>query len=603
MIKLTSIAQLLTLILLLTAPAVRAQNDELSFRVLHKERQAPISTRSLDHSTVYDFGRDGFGQLEVAVNGRQADTLIIKLGEQLAKEGGVNPRPPGTVRFREIRLPISPGVRSYQIKIAPDQMNTGPKAIRMPADIGEVLPFRYAEIVESAKPVKVESITRWLVTAGFKEDDVQFVSSDTALNKIWQFCKYSVKATSFTGFYIDGDRERIPYEGDALINQLSQYSTYADFNTARRSLNYLVFHPTWPTEWSLYNVLIAWNDYLYSGDGRLVRRLYPELQPKMLTGLAREDGLISTRTGKQTPEFLNSIHYRKFNTSSELEDIVDWPHKSVLPTGETDGFVFTDYNSVVNALYYENLKTMHQLALALGFTADAKKYAGMAQQVKQSYKKAFIDTTTGLVTDGEGTSHAGIHANMFALAFGLVPLEDRERVLAFIHSRGMACSVYGAQFLLDALAAADDPEYAQSLITSRSSRSWFNMLREGATITMEAWGQQYKPNQDWNHAWGTAPANYIVRHLMGVQPLEPGFKKVIIRPQPAKIAHASLNYLTVRGRIAVEFKNATDRFELSVTLPEKMQAEVYLPGKDDPVHIGPGTHRLVGHPANHHRTQ
>ena len=37
------------------------------------------------------------------------------------------------------------------------------------------------------------------------------------------------------------------------------------------------------------------------------------------------------------------------------------------------------------------------------------------------------------------------------------------------------------------------------------------MLRIGSTITTEAWANIYKPNHDWNHAWGAAAANIIVR--------------------------------------------------------------------------------------------
>lgn len=555
--------------------------------VLRKERQEPVSVRAGGVNTsdqgrvVYDFGKDGFGQLEVTVSADRLDTLVVALGEALAADGGVNSKPPGTVRFRRIRVPLLPGSRSYAVVITPDERNTGPKAIRMPAHIGEVMPFRYAEVAPPAlghsDPPRVEAVSRYLISAGLDDSAVDFVSSDTLLNKIWELCKYSVKATSFTGFYVDGDRERIPYEADALINQLSHYSTDAEFNMAKRSLNYLIYHPTWPTEWSLQNVLIAWNDYLYSGDDRLVRRLYPDLQSKLLTGLAREDGLISTRTGKQTPELLRSIHYQLFGTSSRLEDIVDWPHTSILPSGETDGFVFTDYNAVVNAFYYEDLRIMDKLASALGFIADALRYRRMAQQVSRSFIHAFIDPASGLVVDGEGTKHSSLHANMFTLAFGLVPSADLPRVLAFIHSRGMACSVYGAQFLLDGLYEADDPDYALSLLTSQRDRSWFNMLREGATITMEAWGQRYKPNQDWNHAWGTAPANYIVRHFMGIQPVETGFRKVMIRPQPGKVGHAALNYLTVRGRLTEDFRNWPWRFQMSVGLPGNICAEVYLP--------------------------
>lgn len=50
-----------------------------------------------------------------------------------------------------------------------------------------------------------------------------FRCSDDTLNRIWELCRYSMKATSFTGYYVDGDRERIPYEADALINQLGRY--------------------------------------------------------------------------------------------------------------------------------------------------------------------------------------------------------------------------------------------------------------------------------------------------------------------------------------------------------------------------------------------
>jgi alpha-L-rhamnosidase len=44
------------------------------------------------------------------------------------------------------------------------------------------------------------------------------------LNRIWELCRYSIKATTFAGVYVDGDRERIPYEADAYLNQLSHYA-------------------------------------------------------------------------------------------------------------------------------------------------------------------------------------------------------------------------------------------------------------------------------------------------------------------------------------------------------------------------------------------
>ena len=39
---------------------------------------------------------------------------------------------------------------------------------------------------------------------------------------------------------------------------------------------------------------------------------------------------------------------------------------------------------------------------------------------------------------------------------------------------------------------------------------------EFPTLTTEAWDGIYKPNLDWNHAWGAAAGNLIVRRLLGV---------------------------------------------------------------------------------------
>ena len=93
-------------------------------------------------------------------------------------------------------------------------------------------------------------------------------------------------------------------------------------------------------------------------------------------------------------------------------------------------------------------------------------------------------------------------------------------------------------------------------------------------MTMEAWGQAYKPNQDWNHAWGTAPANAMVRYLAGIQPLTPGYGEVQIKPQPGTVAQVDLKYRAIRGDIAVQFNHKPDRFNLRVSLPGNITGQV-----------------------------
>jgi hypothetical protein len=140
------------------------------------------------------------------------------------------------------------------------------------------------------------------------------------------------------------------------------------------------------------------------------------------------------------------------------------------------------------------------------------------------------------------------------------------------------------------------------------------MIRVGSTISLEAWDNKYKPNQDWNHIWGAAAGNIIARKLMGIEPLEPGFKKIRIKPQPATLGQAEIQVPSVRGDIRVSFDNQPgERFSLLVEIPANSLAEVWLPkiatnykltvdnivakGKVDDhfvkVDTGSGKHRLV----------
>jgi hypothetical protein len=181
-------------------------------------------------------------------------------------------------------------------------------------------------------------------------------------------------------------------------------------------------------------------------------------------------------------------------------------------------------------------------------------------------------------TDGPGSRHTGIHANMFPLAFGLVPNQWVGKVADYIVGRGMACSVYGAQFLMDGLYRSGRACAALSLLTSRSDRSWGHMVYDvGTTMALEAWDTRYKPNQDWNHAWGAAPANLIPRWLVGVWPSSPGAETLRIAPQPAGLTFFKAKVPTIRGAVDVSFRQSGTTADMSVTLPGNTSASVVLP--------------------------
>lgn len=546
---------------------------------IEKQDEHPVAIKKIDSICSFaDFGKAAFGRLRVNHYAEDDSNIVtIHLGEAV-KGGRVDRSPGGSIRCSKYRFRPKRGWNTYIVTIAPDKRNRGPQAVLMPDYIGEVTPFRYCEIENYPYPLQEKDLIRESASYPFNESDSYFHSSDTLLNQVWDINKHSIKATSFAGIYIDGDRERIPYEGDALINQLSHYCVAREYNMARYSHEYLIQRPTWPTEWIMQSVLMAWEDYMYTGDKRSLEHYYEDLRAKTLIDLADEEGFISTRTGKVTDELLKAIHL-----NGQLGDIVDWPHTGILGLekeegGETDGFVFTDVNTVVNAYHYRALTLMAQIAGRVGRETDHQFFSRKAERLKRVFNQQLFDKKRGVYTDGKGTDHASLHANMFPLAFGMVEEKNKASVLEFIRSREMACSVYGAQFLLDALYDHHEAEYGLALLTATTERSWYNMIRSGASITTEAWDSKYKPNQDWNHAWGAAPANLIPRKLMGIEPLDPGFRKIRIKPQPATLEHAEIKHPTLLGDVIVRFKNkSSEPFLLEVTLPANSSADIYLP--------------------------
>src|SRR5207237_3129731 len=122
----------------------------------------------------------------------------------------------------------------------------------------------------------------------------------------------------------------------------------------------------------------------------------------------------------------------------------------------------------------------------------------------------------------------------------------------FLAAGGMRTSVYGSQFLLDALFATGQVDAAHALLTATDLTSWLHMLDDlHASIVMEAWDPSVKPNTTFSHAWGSAPANVVARQILGVQVTEPGAAGLLIRPRPGPLTWLRGTVPTIRGPVSV----------------------------------------------------
>ena len=546
----------------------------VSYRPQVRERDLPVEVRRTDERTTFiDFGRASFASLELTLDSDEdGKTIYVAIGED-AKDGRVNDKPHGTVRYYRYPLTLRKGRHTYPIIPEKDKRNTGPQAVLVPDYLDEIAPMRYCQIEGYEGEIKAEDVVRHTTIYPFDMEAAHFVSDNATLNAVWDLCRYTIKATSALGIYIDGDRERIPYEADAIINQLSHYTTDREYAMGRRSSEYLLEHPTWPTEWILQALIIAWNDYLYTGDRRSIEANYDILKARTLQSLRRDNGLISTTDDRvQSDEFRSSIRFY-----GNMRDIVDWPRCGDWPHGEDDHYHLTDYNTVVNAFHYRALVILQQMALLTNRTSEAEALQKECQTLREAFNELLFDAENGVYRDGVDSDHVTLHSNLFPLALGLVDKVYEDDVMDYIRSRGLVCSVYAAQFLMDAVYGAGDGDYGLHLLTKEDERSWYNMVRHGATMTYEAWDDKFKNNQDWNHAWGAAPANVIPRYVVGVRPLEPGFARMLISPQTSMLKSVEAVVPTIRGGVEVDIQSSSEKYVMRVKIPANTVAEVDLP--------------------------
>jgi len=537
---------------------------------VHLVEQAPGQVIAVSTNIfLVDFDRVAFGNLKLYPPLNAVGDLTIRFGEALA-DGRINRHPPGSVRCAEVKAVLH-GNSPLIVAPPPNARNTKqPAAVLTPPELGAVLPFRWVEIAGWPGELKPENLRRRAAFASTWNDSAAaFHSSDECLNRIWELCRYSTKATTFAGIYVDGDRERIPYEADAYLAQINQYYTDGDVQMARDTFDRLLQHPTWPTEWAFHMIFVAHADWQRTGDTNWLAPRYAALIPKLLLHRAGPDGLLLSN-----------------ETQRQHDDIVDWPAR------ERDGFVFEPVNTVVNAFYLRSLTLMAELAKALGKAADAAGYLAREQAAQVAFQQKLFDAQRGLYLDGEGTDHASQHANLFPLAFGLVPAEYRARVTEFVASGGMECSVYPAQYLLEGLFENGAAARAIALITAPGDRSWRHMVESGTTITWEAWDQKYKPNLDWTHAWGAAPANLLPRFVLGAQPLAPGWKQALIEPHPGPLTFAAGTIPTPLGPVLVDWRNEK-AFTLSLVLPAHMAARVKLPAPEHSTGVFSGNRQIA----------
>ena len=509
-----------------------------------------------DTRVLVDFELDAFANLQIEVDLQRAADLEIVIGEVRSSDNSIDRAPGGFRKVAVMQKSLPQGKSTFAFDIPLHQSPYWHTVtVRTPLEAGsEVMPFRYVEInggEGSAKVIRKE------LYGEFDDSAADFKSSSDNLNRTWDFCKYTMKATGAFGVYIDGERERKPYEGDAFTNMLGDLCCGGSSQTAYATLRLLFNSPTYPTEWQLLAPFLLREFYLYTGRTQDYKNLLRLLTVnfKRLMNEASYDYLL--RDGAAKGDARTSGGGRR--------DIVDWP------VAERDGYELGAVSLVPNTYWYGALNVMAEL------TREAR-YTTWAEKVKAEIFRTMYRPDRGLFVDNPESEHTALHSAFFPIYFGLTDNIDVEPLKKLIRSKGMVCSVYGAHFLIESCYNCNMADLGFEFLTGNGLRSYNNMIAQGATMAMEAWDDSLKHNQDWTHAWGAAPANLIPRCIGGIRPLEPGFARFSVDPQPAGLEFFDLKHPTPYGSILLEVKKSA----MSLTVPEGTEAvfrgKVYAAG-------------------------
>ncbi len=529
-------------------------------RIVRGEPVAPAKiTVNAAGRTLIDFGKHFFGWIEV--DAPKPGPFKLIWGELLDEHGSVQTNPLFTKEQGRVRCAFAEGCfAGAGWEMVPYQENDVSAFEPSPVGrFGTVMPFRWLEVIEAPFPITAVNVRQMPIHYPYDMTEERFVCDSPDLVRVHDFCKHSILATTFTGKFVDGDRERLPYEADSYITQLGTYAVTSDDTLVRATADYLATHTTWPTEWKQFFISIIHADWMHSGKTDLLEKHYAAMRDsKSWRHLRRNDGLLVTGGPSARPA----------PDGEKPEDIVDWA------MCYRDGFTFCDVNTVVNALHIRNLRELAAMAAAIGRDSDAARFAAEAEQTFAAFNAKLWVTSRDHYRDGEGTDHATVQGNAMALVCGAVPPERVAAVADYIVSKGMTCSTYMAQFVLEALFMAGRDREAIALMTSPAHRSWLAMMATGATITPEFWDITMPEEgriPDMNHAWSTAPLNAITRFVAGVRPTAPGFAAAEIAPQLGSLTHVQATVPTPRGPVSLDLRRNGAAISGTVDVPTGIQ--------------------------------
>jgi alpha-L-rhamnosidase len=271
------------------------------------------------------------------------------------------------------------------------------------------------------------------------------------------------------------------------------------------------------------------------------------------------------------------------------------------PTAPPDEPFLTkaDNGVVATACLFRDAHILRDAATLLDRHEDAEHFGSLADRTRAAFNEHYVKPEGVIHSDAE-TPYA------LAIVFGLLDPEDEQlagkRLADLVAKSGyhIQTGFAGTPFITHALTQTGHLDTAYRLLLQTERPSWLYPVTMGATTIWERWDSMLpdgtiNPGQmtSFNHYAFGAVVNWMHQIIGGIAPLEPGYSKVWINPQPGggiRWARSSLE--TRHGTVSVSWsQDDGGPIELDVAVPDGVTALVQLPSTPSQ-DLGGGHHRL-----------
>lgn len=246
-------------------------------------------------------------------------------------------------------------------------------------------------------------------------------------------------------------------------------------------------------------------------------------------------------------------------------------------------------HAVSNAFFVNDLRIFLELLKLMEKKSEYEHYEEIYRKVKRAYIKSFINERTGKVKkDYQGA---------YVLSLKFVLNEDnelrkrvQERFVENVRKYGLDTGFFATEHLLPMILEAGEKELAYDILLSDKCPSWMYQIKKGATTIWERWDalkedgsvNEAKNGKDnmvsFNHYAFGSVGEFFYQYILGIKPLEPGYKKIKIEPYPDKrLGKVSGSYLSKEGEIKVAYEWKGDEIEFSIVTPS--ETLIVLPDK------------------------